>query len=163
MSQLIKLEWCIYYNDWDTTTATGQPAKQGLYIYMYIYIYMTCLTSGILNFFDLLIWNKEEKICSNPLARLVVLLAPGCRAVGNGEPFPQYTRGLTVYNIYLDHGAGPNHNDITGHFYAYRLFLPIQSLMALPKWTSLINTSLDCIGGKSTGSDTNHVPLDLSK
>ena len=29
----------------------------------------------------------RRKICPNPLARLVVLLAPGCRAVGNGEPW----------------------------------------------------------------------------
>ena len=48
---------------------------------------ITCPTSRILKFFDLLIWNKEEKICSNPLARLVILLGPGHRAVGNSEPW----------------------------------------------------------------------------
>ena len=35
------------------------------------------------------------KICSNPLARLVVLLAPGRRAVVNGEPCPLDTMPST--------------------------------------------------------------------
>ena len=43
----------------------------------------TCLTSRILQFFHLFIWNKEGKICSNPLAHLVSLLALSRQAVGD--------------------------------------------------------------------------------
>ena len=38
----------------------------------------------------------RRKICPNPLARLVVLLAPGRRAVGNGEPWRRNSSVLTM-------------------------------------------------------------------
>ena len=63
------------------TSHMQQITNQGLPFLKII----TCPTSRILKFFDLLIWNKEEKICSNPLAGLVVLLALGRQAVGNGN------------------------------------------------------------------------------
>ena len=48
--------------------------------------FCSCLTSRIMNFLNLIVWNKGEILWSNPLARLMVLLAPCCRAMGYVKP-----------------------------------------------------------------------------
>ena len=52
--------------------------------------FLKIITCPTLKSFELLrsaYMKYRRKICPNPLARLVVLLAPGRRAVGNGEPW----------------------------------------------------------------------------
>ena len=61
----------------------------------------TCQTSKIMQFLRFAYIEYRRKLCSNPLAWLVVLLAPGCWAMGCVEHYQMHNTILYTSGMFL--------------------------------------------------------------